>query len=59
MAKKTHTTFARGTRCFVKLKSGESFVDTFVERTDRRIFFKHHTVEHRDLQACGKYREQQ
>lgn len=55
MAKKTHTTFAKGTKCFVKLKDGETFVAKFVDRNDRFVFFEGRKVPHSELASCGKY----
>lgn len=52
MGKTPHTATYRGHWVKVKLRSGEKFVDQFIERTKNgRVIFKDHTVRQGDIKA--------
>jgi len=59
MARKraTHTNFTPGKRVYVKLKSGQQFVDRFVEKRARAVFLEQRgKVLNADITSMTIYR---
>ena len=53
----THTTFAVGKRVYVKLKSGEQFIDRFLKKSARAVFLEQHgKVLNADISSVTIYR---
>lgn len=50
-AKAPHTTAHRGKRIRVVLRSGETFVAKFVERTGKYIIFEDRKIRGRDIRS--------
>lgn len=51
-----HTSAAKGKRIFVITKSGERFIDKFVDKDSRHIFFENHVIERGDVKVFSIYR---
>jgi hypothetical protein len=62
MARKraTHTNFTPGKRVYVKLTSGEQFIDRFLEKRDRAVFLEQRgKVLNADITSMTIYRSKE
>lgn len=57
MKKMPHSATFRGKRVYIKLMDGTTFIDRFLDRTDRFIVLKDHgRIMKRDLKAFSNYK---
>lgn len=55
--KTPHTAVKKGKRVMVKLKSGERFVDKFMDRKANYVIFENHKVVKGDIKSFGIYKK--
>lgn len=54
--KATHTTFYKGKKIRIVLRTGEVIIDKFVERKAQFLVFENHKFESRELKNCSLYK---